>query len=673
SFKAAISGSDPPKPIPDASGNNQNSDAAETTDGGKKETAESGNGAETEAPKPAAPETPTFKLSDEDNTLLEEYFGPETTQRIILLHSRALARPTAKASDIGSVKSDVITNKDLRTKIHQAIRRVFASRLESSTDNDGAMVITAVPVSRKGAQLRGGRGGGDARRGRLGWSELGGEHLHFTLYKENKDTMEVVTFLARQMKMNAKQFGFAGTKDRRGVTVQRVSAYRIYADRLLNVGKSLRNAAIGDFEYRMDRLELGDLNGNEFMITLRDCQFPFDPKEEGLPNAVSKATKIVSQSLHDLRERGYFNYYGLQRFGTFSTRTDTVGLKMLQGDFKGACECILHFNPQALSVSESQSQLQTQTQGIKNLISADDISRAQAIHIFQTTGKANAALDKLPRKFSAESNIIRHLGRNKNDYFGALGTIPRNLRLMYVHAYQSLVWNFAAGQRWRLYGDKVVAGDLVLINDFKEKAKAGAAARVEEVDADGDVVVFPDAGDSANAADDMFERARTLTAEEATSGKYTIFDIVLPLPGFDILYPDNEMKAFYKEFMGSERGGRLDPFDMRRSWKDISLSGGYRKLFSKPGADYSFEVKAYAMDDEQFVQTDLDRLKKAKNGNEETTGNADVTGVADKEKADKLAVIIKLQLGSSQYATMALRELMKDGGVKTYKPDFGGR
>jgi tRNA pseudouridine13 synthase len=40
----------------------------------------------------------------------------------------------------------------------------------------------------------------------------------------------------------------------------------------------------------------------------------------------------------------------------------------------------------------------------------------------------------------------------------------------------------------------------------------------------------------------------------------------------------------------------------------------------------------------------------------------------------KLAVVIKLQLASSQYATMALRELMNAGGVKAYKPEFmGGR
>jgi len=36
----------------------------------------------------------------------------------------------------------------------------------------------------------------------------------------------------------------------------------------------------------------------------------------------------------------------------------------------------------------------------------------------------------------------------------------------------------------------------------------------------------------------------------------------------------------------------------------------------------------------------------------------------------KLAVILRFSLGSSQYATIALRELMKESGVQNYKPDF---
>lgn len=471
-------------------------------------------------------------------------------------------------------------------------------------------------------------------------------YLHFTIYKENKDTMETTSFISRQLKVNPKNFQFAGTKDRRGVTVQRACGVRIHADRLAKLNPTLRNASLGDFEYRPHGLELGDLNGNEFVITLREGEIPgVDLKD--CENAIAKTTEVVGSALRSLRERGYFNYYGLQRFGTFATRTDTVGVKMLRGDFKGACESILHYSPHVLAVAQEGDQSTA-------LISSDDRFRALAIHLFESEGKVKEALDRMPRKFTAESCLLRHLGKARNDYLGALQIIPRNLRLMYVHAYQSRVWNFAVGERWRLYGDKVVEGDLVIVHEHRDKEvqKPTEAAVAENVDADGEVVILPEAQDS----EDAFTRARALTAEEAASGQYSIFDIVLPLPGFDILYPANEMTDFYKRFMGGEEGGGLDPFDMRRKWKDLSLSGSYRKILSRLGSDYSFQVKTYSDEDQQFVQTDLDVI----------------SGVHhEAEEGDKLAIVLKFQLGSSQYATMALRELMK-GNAKSYTPDFSG-
>jgi tRNA pseudouridine13 synthase len=269
------------------------------------------------------------------------------------------------------------------------------------------------------------------------------------------------------------------------------------------------------------------------------------------------------------------------------------------------------------------------------------------------------------------------------DFQGAMQAVQRNMRLMYVHAYQSLVWNTVAGRRWENYGSKVIEGDLVIIGDKREGRKAE-----EEVDEDGEAIVRPSAADSA-AKDGDFTRARPLTKAEAESGKFDIFDVVLPLPGWDVVYPKNEIGDFYKEFMGSEQGGGLDPYDMRRKWKDYSLSGGYRKLLSRPADGMTFEVRGYDEENDQLVETDLERLEKARKQNgmngkveeedvKKEDGDVEMKDDGElpvaKVDGDKfIAVILRLKLGSSQYATMALRELLKAGGLKSFKADFTGR
>jgi tRNA pseudouridine13 synthase len=545
-------------------------------------------------------------------------------------------------------------------------------------ENDQSIRIKAnPPAERKSKGGRGDRANGDHakhRGGRLGWEELGGEYLHFSLYKENKDTMEVVGFLGSKLNSGAKAFAFAGTKDRRACTVQRLCVKRQTAERIAGFNRSLFNAAVGDFEYRNNDLKLGDLMGNEFTITLRDCKFQ---NEEGM-NAVQRqvfASEVVEKAVKDFSEKGFINYYGLQRFGSFAASTDQVGRKMLQDDLEGAVNDLLNYSEVALAAAEGTSDSNV-------LVSQDDRNRAKALHIWRTEGKGPQALELLPRKFTAERNIIQHLSsRNsksgkhdrKTDWQGALMTIPRTLRLMYVHAYQSLVWNVVAGKRWAAHGEKVVEGDLVLVSEHLDKTGKSATTNNTSIDQDGEFIINPSGTENANAVAEDFERARALTAEEAASGAYTVYDVVLPQPGFDVEYPRNEIGAFYKEFMGSERGGGLDPNNMRRAWREVSLSGGYRKFLARPLQPLEFEVHGYTKEDQQFVETDLDKIKKARGKKEGEREGGDVT-MEDGEGEKKIAVVVKLQLGSSQYATMALRELMKAGGVKAYKPEFmGGR
>lgn len=638
------------------------------------------------------------------------------------------------------------------------------------TDDSGAMVVTAASQSSNwNSRSNGGRNTGrndrngkpEQPKGKLGWAQLGGDYLHFTIYKENKDTMEAISWLARGLRLRPQLFQFAGTKDRRGITVQRASVYRVQAKKLSEAGRTLRHSKIGNFEYHPQGLQLGDLLGNEFHITLRDCHFRID-KDLEIDMKVKQARSILSTVIENFSSHGFINYFGLQRFGSFSTGTHTVGRSMLQGDFKAACEAILSFSPAALAAAQMDGD------GHDFSIDRDDKARASALHAFATTGNSKQALDQLPRKLTAEASLIRHLSRSghQNDYLGALQTISRNLRLMYVHAYQSLVWNIAATARWKAHGDKVLPGDLVLVNEYPDPAtKPVATDKIPmEVDQDGEPIVAAEASDRAYTTDEIFTRARAVTESELASPerKITIFDIVLPLPGYDILYPANDSANTYKEFMGTKEGGGLDPYDMRRKWKDVSLSGSYRKLLAKPLGRVEWSVRAYGAkgDDEQFVETDLEKLEKARyesgmwgrtyDGNgaskkddgkaedpstdapsaetqilpdskhnysprrpsgrflpadevaqidagksmedvlatpaypeqaaEPKTDDVAASITAppfdmkqeDETRNDKIAVILKMQLGSSTYATMALRELMKEGGVRTWKGEFSG-
>lgn len=145
-----------------------------------------------------------------------------------------------------------------------------------------------------------------------------------------------------------------------------------------------------------------------------------------------------------------------------------------------------------------------------------------------------------------------------------LGQIPRNLRLMYIHAYQSYVWNAIVSERIRKYGaDKPVVGDLVFeIDDI-----AGQPLDSEEPTAEDDQEGTSTTDDPSNS----HKRSRkpwvpplikSLTEDELD--RYTIFDVIMPLPGTDVAYPGGPLGERYREYL---RMDGLDPENWVRKQK----------------------------------------------------------------------------------------------------------
>lgn len=106
------------------------------------------------------------------------------------------------------------------------------------------------------------------------------------MQKANRDTQDALAHISRMLKCNPKDLSVCGTKDKRGVTVQRVCLKR-NGKTLEDVWKLVngvpgrrslveaiytrgeRGLRIADLKYSKQYLELGMLKGNAFVITLR--------------------------------------------------------------------------------------------------------------------------------------------------------------------------------------------------------------------------------------------------------------------------------------------------------------------------------------------------------------------------------------------------------------------
>lgn len=70
------------------------------------------------------------------------------------------------------------------------------------------------------------------------------------------------------------------------------------------------------------------------------------------------------------------------------------------------------------------------------------------------------------------------------------------------------------------------------------------------------------------ASTSSLAKVRALTKSDLESKKYTIYDVVLPMPGFAVTYPGGELGEVYKRVI-KEDG--IDPEKMWRKQKEYSL------------------------------------------------------------------------------------------------------
>ena len=274
-----------------------------------------------------------------------------------------------------------------------------------------------------------------------------GPNTWLWIEKNSRTTLEVVLDIARELKINRKQMGFAGMKDKKAVTRQWICISNKTPEELQGLEDKLHHVKIINITPNQKKLRMGQLVGNKFRLMVRDVGNP------------ERAAQEAEEILSELKERGVPNYYGYQRFGKDRPNTHLVGKALIKGGVKEAVDRYIGhpFDTEPQHIQEARR--------------------------FYDEGELEESLESMPSGMRYEKMMLRALIKekkkrgtlNEKSYILALRSIPKPLSRMFVHAYQSYLFNRVVSERTKLGIDQYVRGDILidneehLIHEFREE------------------------------------------------------------------------------------------------------------------------------------------------------------------------------------------------------------
>lgn len=245
-----------------------------------------------------------------------------------------------------------------------------------------------------------------------------GLFTEFILIKRNIESHRALLEIAKALKKQIQDIKIAGTKDKSAITAQKATIWKVKP-------KDLMKLQIDGLEIRSPKTTiyqtfLGNLSGNHFTITIRDINLEKTMIKERIDAIVEEITQFG----------GIGNFFGHQRFGSRRPISHEVGKEIIRGNIDEAIWIYL------TKIYDDEHELTKKAR--KTLLETDDFSDA---------------LDLFSREMIFEKNIIRHLIKHPKDYYGAFKQLPINLQRMFIHAYQSYIWNVVLSNRIERYGN----------------------------------------------------------------------------------------------------------------------------------------------------------------------------------------------------------------------------
>ena len=263
-----------------------------------------------------------------------------------------------------------------------------------------------------------------------GW----GRYLLCLLIKKDTDTIYALERIAKELGIMSSMIRAAGIKDARALTAQFISVGMVTPEKVLSL--NIKGLKIVPVRFEKEALSSRNIYGNSFRVTIRDIRISL--------SYIEAQIKAILNEIYKLG--GIPNFFGHQRFGTVRPITHLVGRYIIKGNVEKA----------AITFLAKPSQYENPRTG--------ELRRR-----LEETGDYKEALKRFPRGLIYERRMLSHLVDHPRDYIGAFRKLPIQLRRLFIHAYQSYLYNRFLSERMKrgISLSDVTAGDYILKLDQK--------------------------------------------------------------------------------------------------------------------------------------------------------------------------------------------------------------
>lgn len=225
-----------------------------------------------------------------------------------------------------------------------------------------------------------------------------GKFALYSLEKRGIGTLEAIAALQQRWKLARQRLSWGGLKDKHAITRQYFTVFQ-GARR----GITQTNFSVEFLGYTNKPFQPSDIAGNRFEIVLR--------------NLSEDQTQTATQAIDQIQRCGIPNYFDDQRFGSVSASGEFVAQPWIIGNYERAI-WLTFAEPHPFDTSSEKQE--------------------KAI-LRDNWGDWAACKAQLSR--SHRRSIITFLNDRPGDYKGAWATVNKDLRSLYLAAFQSQLWN----------------------------------------------------------------------------------------------------------------------------------------------------------------------------------------------------------------------------------------